>query len=87
MSKATPKYDDAYFQQEGDVDALQRAAEVQADPKRHATAKKHAAKRLKEHDDKRKQLATVASKPSGAAHRSHLERKVKDGLKKAFPNY
>jgi hypothetical protein len=61
---------DKKYQAEDDVNALQRAGEVQQDPKRHAAAKKHAKTKLQEHDDKRKALEGVVGK----------------GLKKAFPN-
>lgn len=79
---------DKDYQSRDDARTLQNASEIQSDPKRHATAKKSAKEQLKEHDDKRAHLQAVAkSKVSGAAHRSQLEKKVKGGLKKAFPNY
>jgi hypothetical protein len=58
------------YQAEDDVNALQRAHEVQSDPKRHAKAKAKAHTKLKEHDAKRKALEGVVAK----------------GLKKSFPN-
>lgn len=69
MKKPVDDFEKRY-QADADVDALQRANEVQADPKRHAAAKKHAKSKLQEHDEKRKALEGVVGK----------------GLKKAFPN-
>lgn len=64
------------YEADQDVSALQRAQEVQSDPKRHAKAKAHAKKKLDEHNKKGNALAMIAtSKAAGKASKTFNKKK------------
>ena len=98
-SKATPMDNDADdYQGQSDAECLAKAAEIQADPDRHARAKGHLDKKSGAMQDASAQAEEVSAKhatdgedadtqksTAKAPGRKGLKDKVKIGLAKAFP--